>query len=139
MDRIQPKQCASSTRVALLTATSICCSPHAILEYGRATDFLQIQALSRAFSIPIHVVQHGPPVVVSHGSAGDSFGGTLTPEQSAAQGDEVIRISYHKRMYGLGEVSESYSAEVEGWRTRLVALQLAEEGCRVVRKHDGSL
>lgn len=65
----------------------------------------QIQALSRAFKIPIHVIQSGPPVVVSHGGTDDSFGGGLTPEQSAAQGDHVVRISYHKRMYGLGEVS----------------------------------
>ena len=89
----------------------ICCPLLAIVHPGRSAPPLQIQALSRAFSIPIHVVQHGPPVVVSHGSAGDSFGGTLTPAQSAAQGDDVIRISYHKRMYGLGEVRESISSE----------------------------
>lgn len=29
----------------------------------------------------------------------------MTPEKSAAQGEKVVRISYHRRMYGLGEVS----------------------------------
>ena len=72
----------------------------------RRIAYSQIQALSRAFQIPIHVVQRGPPTIVSHGGADDAFGGGLTPEQSAAQGDRVVRISYHKRMYGLGEVSE---------------------------------
>lgn len=28
----------------------------------------------------------------------------MTPEASAKMGDEVVRISYHRRMYGLGEV-----------------------------------
>jgi OTU domain-containing protein 6 len=67
----------------------------------------QIQALSRAYEIPIHVIQHGPPVVVSHGGVEDDFGGGMTPKQSAAKGDRIVRISYHKRMYGLGEVSGS--------------------------------
>lgn len=66
---------------------------------------MQIQALSRAFQVPIHVFQRGPPTVVSHGGMDDTFGGSLTPEQSEAQGDRVVRITYHKRMYGLGEVS----------------------------------
>jgi len=65
----------------------------------------QIQALSRAFKIPIHVIQRGPPTIVSHGGTDDDFGGAMTPEKSAAQGEKVVRISYHRRMYGLGEVS----------------------------------
>ena len=68
----------------------------------------QIQALSRAFSIPIHVIQRGPPTVVSHGGQEDAFGGVMTPEQSAALGDQIVRITYHRRMYGLGEVSHSF-------------------------------
>lgn len=68
---------------------------------------IQIQALSRAFNIPIHVIQCGPPVVVSHGGQNDTFGGATTPEESAALGNNVVRISYHRRMYGLGEVSYS--------------------------------
>ncbi|WVQ76503.1 hypothetical protein IAR50_006172 [Cryptococcus sp. DSM 104548] len=63
----------------------------------------ELQALSRAFSVPIHVIQRGPPVVVSHGGAEDTFGGASTAEQSKAAGEKVVRISYHKRMYGLGE------------------------------------
>jgi OTU domain-containing protein 6 len=65
----------------------------------------QIQALSRAFQVPIHVIQRGPPTIVSHGGTADDFGGAMTPEKSAAQGEKVVRISYHRRMYGLGEVS----------------------------------
>lgn len=65
----------------------------------------QIQALSRAFNVPIHVVQRGPPVIVSHGGSDDGFGGGLSPKESLTAGDKVVRISYHRRMYGLGEVS----------------------------------
>jgi OTU domain-containing protein 6 len=79
------------------------CSPRIL--WPRAQFTRQIQALSRAFKVPIHVIQRGPPTIVSHGGDGDNFGGGMTPEQSAAQGDKVVRISYHKRMYGLGEVS----------------------------------
>ena len=67
----------------------------------------QIQALSRRFQVPIHVIQRGPPTVVSHGGLDDDFGGVLTPQKSAVLGDRVVRVSYHKRMYGLGEVSQS--------------------------------
>ncbi|GFZ43752.1 hypothetical protein JCM24511_01472 [Saitozyma sp. JCM 24511] len=63
----------------------------------------EIQALSRAFQVPIHVIQRGPPTIVSHGGEDDTFGGTITPEQSHAAGARVVRISYHRRMYGLGE------------------------------------
>lgn len=67
---------------------------------------LQIQALCRAFDVPIHVIQRGPPTVVSHGGANDAFGGATTPEKSLDCGERVVRISYHRRMYGLGEVSQ---------------------------------
>ncbi|BEJ11954.1 hypothetical protein CspHIS471_0204140 [Cutaneotrichosporon sp. HIS471] len=63
----------------------------------------EIQALSRAFDIPIHVIQRGPPTVVSHGGVGDAFGGATEAKASAAAGERVVRISYHRRMYGLGE------------------------------------
>lgn len=55
--------------------------------------------------MPIHVIQRGPPTVVSHGGASDAFGGALTPLDSFNAGDRVVRIAYHRRMYGLGEVS----------------------------------
>lgn len=71
----------------------------------------EIQALSRAFDVPIHVFQAGPPTVVSHGGAGDAAAGASTAEQSAAVGDRVVRITYHRRMYGLGEVSRAGKGE----------------------------
>ncbi|WVQ93878.1 hypothetical protein IAU59_000956 [Kwoniella sp. CBS 9459] len=74
-----------------------------VAETGEWGGEPEIQALSRAFNVPIHVFQRGPPTVVSHGGTVDAFGGAMTPEQSAAAGDKVVRISYHKRMYGLGE------------------------------------
>ncbi|OCF41754.1 OTU domain-containing protein 6B [Kwoniella heveanensis CBS 569] len=74
-----------------------------VAETGEWGGEPEIQALSRAFNVPIHVIQSGPPTVVAHGGASDAFGGAMTPEQSAAAGDKVVRISYHKRMYGLGE------------------------------------
>ncbi|PCH38218.1 cysteine proteinase [Wolfiporia cocos MD-104 SS10] len=56
----------------------------------------EILALSSAFNVPIHVVQGGTPPVVIHqplGSAG----------QSSVTDKNVAHISYHRRMYGLGE------------------------------------
>lgn len=44
--------------------------------------------------------------MVSHGGANDAFGGATTPEKSLDCGERVVRISYHRRMYGLGEVSQ---------------------------------
>lgn len=56
----------------------------------------EILALSRAFDIPIHVVQGASPSVVIHDPQG----------KPGKQDDpEVVRISYHRKMYGLGEVS----------------------------------
>ncbi|KAI0646983.1 cysteine proteinase [Trametes meyenii] len=55
----------------------------------------EIVALSRAYNVPIHVVQGGkPPVVVHDPSAG---------EPGAADGKRIAYISYHRRLYGLGE------------------------------------
>jgi OTU domain-containing protein 6 len=59
----------------------------------------EILALSRAYNIPIHVIQSGTPPVVVHNPTGapdydDGFDGSK----------KVVRISYHRRMYGLGEV-----------------------------------
>jgi len=59
----------------------------------------EILALSRAYNIPIHVIQSGTPPVVVHNPTGapdhgDGLDGTK----------KVVRISYHRRMYGLGEV-----------------------------------
>ena len=53
----------------------------------------EILALSRAYRVPIHVVQGGTPPVVVHGE-----------EFTTTNPKHVVYISYHRRMYGLGEV-----------------------------------
>lgn len=55
----------------------------------------EILALSRAFKVPIHVVQGGEPRIVVHEPTADGSPSDASP----------VRISYHRRMYGLGEVS----------------------------------
>lgn len=66
----------------------------------------EILALSRAYNIPIHVVQAGKPPVVIH----EPIEG-----MSDVAGTKVVFISYHRRMYGLGEVS---IAKLPAKRTR---------------------
>ncbi|KAF9069681.1 OTU-domain-containing protein [Rhodocollybia butyracea] len=56
----------------------------------------EILALSRAFNVPIHVIQSGKPPVVIHNPTG-------TPNDGDIRDKRVVRISYHRRMYGLGE------------------------------------
>lgn len=58
----------------------------------------EILALSRFYNIPIHVIQSGTPPVVVHNPTG-------APDQDGGfDGNQnVVRISYHRRMYGLGE------------------------------------
>ena len=55
----------------------------------------EILALARAYNVPIHVVQGATPHIVVHNP---------TP-QAPPDGTSVVRISYHRKMYGLGEVS----------------------------------
>jgi OTU domain-containing protein 6 len=57
----------------------------------------EILALSRAYNIPIHVVQCGSPPVVVHNPAG-------APVDGDVRNKNAVRISYHRKMYGLGEV-----------------------------------
>jgi OTU domain-containing protein 6 len=52
----------------------------------------EILALSRVYNIPIHVVQGGVPRIVEH-----------NPGPSPRLFSKVARISFHRRMYGLGE------------------------------------
>ena len=61
----------------------------------------EILALSRAYNVPIHVVQAGTPNIVVHDPSGNDNG--------AIDDKRVVRISYHRRMYGLGEVSRGRS------------------------------
>ncbi|KDQ60872.1 hypothetical protein JAAARDRAFT_31869 [Jaapia argillacea MUCL 33604] len=56
----------------------------------------EILALARVFNVPIHVVQGGNPPVVVHNPVGAPVAGDITEKG-------VVRISYHRRMYGLGE------------------------------------
>ncbi|KAL5529078.1 hypothetical protein ACEPAG_5052 [Sanghuangporus baumii] len=55
----------------------------------------EILALSRAYNVPIHVVQAGTPSIVVHDPNGN--------DKAAVDDKRVVRISYHRRMYGLGE------------------------------------
>lgn len=54
----------------------------------------EIMALCSVHNITINVVQGGAPEIVPH-----------TPLGSPGGGEKVAWISYHRRMYGLGEVS----------------------------------
>jgi len=56
----------------------------------------EIMALSRSYNVPIHVVQAGKPPVVIHEPPPNTGNGT---------DGKIVFISYHRRMYGLGEVS----------------------------------
>ena len=56
----------------------------------------EILALCKAFNVSIHVIQGASPNVVVHDPAG--------APQSDKKAEQVVRISYHRRMYGLGEV-----------------------------------
>ncbi|KAI0256921.1 hypothetical protein BJV78DRAFT_1150809 [Lactifluus subvellereus] len=56
----------------------------------------EILALSRAYAVTIHVVQGGQPPVVVHDPSG-------APSTDNLKEQRAIRISYHRRMYGLGE------------------------------------
>src|SRR4051794_23713967 len=60
----------------------------------------EILALSRAFNVPIHVVQGASPPVVVHNPVGAPADGDIMDKDK-----KVVRISYHRKMYGLGEVS----------------------------------
>lgn len=57
----------------------------------------EILALSRAYNVPIHVIQGDTPPVVVHNPTG-------APQDGDLRKKRALRISYHRRMYGLGEV-----------------------------------
>jgi len=60
----------------------------------------EILALSRAYNVPIQVIQAGTPSVVTHTPDGN------LPD-NLARDAKIVRISFHRRMYGLGEVGGS--------------------------------
>jgi len=53
----------------------------------------EIMALSHAYNVPIHVAQWGKPPIVCHSPDGRQ----VDPHQPS------VKVSYHRRMYGLGE------------------------------------
>ncbi|KAG8983223.1 hypothetical protein FRB94_007619 [Tulasnella sp. JGI-2019a] len=53
----------------------------------------EIMALSRAYNVPIHVAQWGQPPIVCHSPDGMEVDPHLPS----------VKVSYHRRMYGLGE------------------------------------
>jgi len=56
----------------------------------------EILALSRAYNMPIHIVQGGSPPIVVHNPTGGPWTSDLNTKR-------VVRISYHRKLYGLGE------------------------------------
>ncbi len=59
----------------------------------------EIMALARAYRVKIVVVQVGPPPIVVH---------SPHPGIDEDPNGHAVRISYHRRMYGLGEVCSVY-------------------------------
>ncbi|KZT26244.1 OTU-domain-containing protein [Neolentinus lepideus HHB14362 ss-1] len=56
----------------------------------------EILALARVYGMPIHVVQGGSPPIVVHDPAG-------APRDPYDKHTKAVRISFHRRMFGLGE------------------------------------
>lgn len=80
----------------------------------------EITALSNAYNVPIRVIQWGDPVQF-----------ITDPGNSPGLIDEkrVVNISYHRRMYGLGEVSVHalhMHTEVPAHGVTITALQFFE-------------
>jgi hypothetical protein len=63
----------------------------------------EILALSRAYNVPIHVIQGGTPPIVVHNPTG-------APQEGDLREKKALRISYHRRMYGLGEVCINFNS-----------------------------
>ena len=89
----------------------------------------EILALSKAYGISIHVVQGGSPPVVVHDPTG-------APRTDNLKDQKAVRVSYHRRMYGLGEVSPAFhvSTLCISW-TMVTALQLTETKGRTTSNH----
>ena len=91
----------------------------------------EILALSRAYSVSIHVVQGGQPPVVVHDPSGPPRTDNLKEQRAA-------RISYHRRMYGLGEVRVNFSFFSGGsnlTKNGITALQLTPTKNRDSQDH----
>lgn len=66
----------------------------------------EILALSRRFEIPIMVVQSGPQPIVWH---------SPRPDMELDPSGRCVKISYHRRMYGLGEHYNSLRPKAKGY------------------------
>jgi len=73
--------------------------PFSLFSHTFCAVLSQILALSRAFNIPIHVIQVGPPTIVAHSPDPDAKG-ALKPKE--AKEIRACKITFHTRMYGLG-------------------------------------
>lgn len=67
----------------------------------------EILALSRAYNVPIKVIQAGTPSVVTHTPDGNLL-------SNLSRDAKIAHISFHRRMYGLGEVGVSEKFNVPG-------------------------
>lgn len=76
----------------------------------------EIMALANAYRIPIHVIQAGPQKIVVH----EPEGGQVVKPGAA------VKISYHRRMYGLGEARMRLPSSHSYLPPPLLALQLAQ-------------
>lgn len=65
-------------------------------------EFTQIEALCKNYKIPIHIIQRGPPYIIAHSPGEEGGNGAITSKESLHT-PKAVRISYHRRMYGLGE------------------------------------
>ncbi|KZV91066.1 cysteine proteinase [Exidia glandulosa HHB12029] len=91
---IEGEDGAGATSSGLMTHQQFSSYCATIRDTGAWGGEPEIQALSRAYKIPIFVVQAEKPHIVPH----------MPPAVTAEMGDpNVVRISYHRRMYGLGE------------------------------------
>jgi hypothetical protein len=96
---VQGEDGAGADSDGLMTPTQLLEYTRLIRETGEWGGEPEILALSKAFDVPIHVVQQGPPAIVVH-SPDPEARGTLSPEE--AREIQAVRITYHTRMYGLG-------------------------------------
>ncbi|KAG8904963.1 hypothetical protein FRB99_000965 [Tulasnella sp. 403] len=91
---VQGEDGAGATSSGLITPAQFAQYCATVRDTGAWGGEPEIMALCRAYSIPIHVVQWGQPPIVCHSANGVQVDPTLPS----------VKISYHRRMYGLGEV-----------------------------------
>jgi len=72
----------------------------------------EIMALARAYNVSIHVVQGGIPHIVVHNPS----------SKPPAETVPIVRISYHRRMYGLGEHYNSLRPKAKSFTDGIKAI-----------------